>query len=748
MAQDSISWRPTAVSEGWAALDLSLGSQIALLTVEQRQLRTAIESLNSSLAASRTLSAPAAETGKPASGDERKPPPLLQSAVALDTAMADLAVVMKLERSEREALSQANLKMASERPLAARGISAADLARVERGAVTAGIGRELSGSGERRDAVLGFTRDAVLMASAFRIDAEQSAELMAGWRTELKLDQAQVRDLADASSLLAQKFGVMPTDIGAVVRQAGTTPAEAGLSPEQTAAFSAVLLQAGMNKDQASGSLKTFSTALGTQASSQQQAAFAELRLDRNELSLAMKQDAPAAMVSLLEALGKAPADRQAGLAKSLFGNDEALLALQKDPAPLKTALAEVADKGRYASSVLGDKSALNQAAENGSDSLSGNWNRFSASLSRFSTTLGNAFAPVVEGLLVPLGELIDGLSGLAESMPKLAVAATASVVALTAVGLKALAGGMLANGLETAAAAINRRIAEKLGPESTDKADSSRQPGRRRNQRNRRGKRGPRVRNAGIGPAKNARNESRGKLDIKVQKKARTDRKAAPSASASQRKPTGSAAGSSLTLGFAGARPMNTLASTTGERLMAGTRALRGRLPGPLRVMDAGMQVFDAVREGDTRSMLSGLGVAGGGWAGASAGASAGAALGTLIFPGVGTAVGGALGGVLGGIAGSDIGSWLGDKLGNRISGSGNRLPDPGAVGSELTAKPADNRQVTFAPVIQINGLDQATARQLADTVMQQMQAQFVPMMMADPLAARRGTALTDGGD
>ncbi|WP_416772071.1 phage tail tape measure protein [Pseudomonas sp. RHF3.3-3] len=741
MAQDSISWRPSAVSEGWATLDLSLGSQIALLTVEQRQLRTAIESLNSSLAAARTLSAPAAGAGKPASGDERKPPPLLQSAVALDTAMADLAVVMKLERSEREALSQANLKMVSERPLAARGISAADLARIEKGAVTAGIGKELTGSGERRDAVLGFTRDAALMASAFRIGAEQSAELMAGWRTELKLDQAQVRDLADASSLLAQKFGVMPTDIGAVIRQAGTTPAEAGLSPEQTAAFSAVLLQAGMNKDQASGSLKTFSAALGTQASSQQQAAFAELRLDRNELSLAMKQDAPAAMVSLLEALGKAPAGRQAGLAKSLFGNDEALLALQKDPAPLKTAFAEVADKGRYASSVLGDKSALNQAAENGSDSLSGNWNRFSASLSRFSTTLGNAFAPVVEGLLVPLGELIDGLSGLAESMPKLAVAATASVVALTAVGLKALAGGMLANGLETAAAAINRRIAEKLGPESTDKADSSGQPARRRNPRNRRGKRGPR---AGIGSVKKPRNESRGKLDIKVQKKAPTDRKAAPPASASQRKPTGS----SLTLGFAGARPMNTLASTTGERLMAGTRALRGRLPGPLRVMDAGMQVFDAVREGDTRSMLSGLGVAGGGWAGASAGASAGAALGTLIFPGVGTAVGGALGGVLGGIAGSDIGSWLGDKLGNRISGPGNRLPDPGAVGSELTAKPADNRQVTFAPVIQINGLDQATARQLADTVMQQMQAQFVPMMMADPLAARRGTALTDGGD
>ncbi|WP_017906174.1 phage tail tape measure protein [Pseudomonas asplenii] len=744
MAQDSIAWLPNP----WARLDPSLGTQMALLTAEQRQLRTAIESLNTSLIASRALPAPTAAAGKTASGDERKPPHVLQSAISLDTAMADLAVVMKLERTEREALSQANLKMASERPLAARGISAVDLAKVERGAVTAGIGKALDDPGERREAVLSFTRDAALMASAFRIDAEQSGELMAGWRTDLKLNQAQVRDLADASSLLAQKFGVMPTDIGAVVRQAGSVTAEAGFSAEQTAAFSAVLLQAGLNKEQATGSLKTLGAALGPQASLEQQAAFAELGLDRNGLSEAMKHDAVAATASLLVALGNVAADRQGGLAKSLFGNDEQLLPLLKDPAPLQTAFAQVADKGRYASSVLGDKSALNQAAEQGGDSLSGHWSQFSASLGRFSTTLGNAFAPVVEGVLVPLGELVNGLSGLAESMPKLAVAATAAVVALTAVGLKALAGAMLANGLETAAAAINRRIGRQLRPERKGKGGSSGQRSRRPNRRNRRSKGGPKVRNATIRSPKKPRNQSQGKLDIKVQKKTQPNRKVAPPPDSRRKPPTGPARGTSLTLGFAGTRPINTLSPTPGGRRRAATRSLRGRLPGPLRVMDAGMQVFDAVRDGDTRSMLSGVGAAGGGWAGASAGASAGAALGTLIFPGIGTAIGGALGGVLGGIAGSDLGSWLGDKLGDRISAPGDRLPVPVAVSSELTTKPADNRQVTFAPVIQINGLDQATARQLADTVMQQMQAQFVPMMLADPLAARRGTALTDGGD
>ncbi len=110
--------------------------------------------------------------------------------------------------------------------------------------------------------MLGFTHDAALMASAFRMGTEQSGELMAGWRSALKLNQVQVLDLGDASSLLAQKFGALPADIGAVVRQAGAASAVLGLLPEQTAAFSAVLLQAGMNKDQASGALTTLSTAL------------------------------------------------------------------------------------------------------------------------------------------------------------------------------------------------------------------------------------------------------------------------------------------------------------------------------------------------------------------------------------------------------------------------------------------------------------------------------------------------------
>ena len=749
---------------------------------------------------------------------ERAAPGRLQSAIALDAAIADLAVVLQLDRNEREAWSKVSLQMASERPLATRGISAVDLVKVERLALTAGIGKDASNPEARREAVLGFTHDAALMASAFRMGTEQSGELMAGWRSALKLNQVQVLDLGDASSLLAQKFGALPADMGAVVRQVGAASAVLGLLPEQTAAFSAVLLQAGMNKDQASGALTTLSTALGKDASAAQQAAFTDLDLDRNELSAAMKQDAPAAIASLLESLGKVSPDKQAGLAKSLFGNDDLILQLLKDPAPLKQAFSQVADKGSYASSVLGDKSALHQAAESGGDSLSGSWNQFSASLNRFSTTLGNAFAPLIEGGLGWLSSGVNGLSQWAEGMPKVAAAVATGVAVLAAAGAKALAGVVVKHGLESVKARIENKAEEKLPslfkkpteksstPGSNARASSTeikyceckclcseerktgdiqgkppktaknippqqsqdKPRGKSRQQQNKRrdnriqyceckclgADRGNNLRKRG-GKSRNrtgaasSLSHSGGRSRNKLRNNPRVTRtKVNQPVSATVRSLSGTAIGFAGPSGASLSLAQGLTGSMASERLMAGTRSMRGRLPGPMRLLDAGMQVFDAAREGDTKSMLSGLGMAGGGWAGASAGASAGAALGTLIFPGVGTAIGGALGGVLGGIAGSDVGSWLGDKLGDRISSPGNRLPAPGAVGSELAAKPADNRQVSFAPVIQINGLDQATARQLADTVMQQMQAQFVPMMMADPLAARRGTALTDGGD
>lgn len=175
---------------------------------------------------------------------------------------------------------------------------------------------------------------------------------------------------------------------------------------------------------------------------------------------------------------------------------------------------------------------------------------------------------------------------------------------------------------------------------------------------------------------------------------------------------------------------PTSRLAGTMTRLESVGARRL-----GPMRYVDTAMDVVEGVRNGDAKAVGSGLSAAGGAWAGASAGA----AIGTMIFPGVGTAVGGAIGGLLG----SETGSWLGDKL----FGSNDRLPAPADVSKHLDNAQADNRQVTFAPQITINATEQASYQQLAELVVQQIEAQFSPLSMSDLLGSRRDSALTDIG-
>ena len=156
----------------------------------------------------------------------------------------------------------------------------------------------------------------------------------------------------------------------------------------------------------------------------------------------------------------------------------------------------------------------------------------------------------------------------------------------------------------------------------------------------------------------------------------------------------------------------------------------------GPLKYADTAINVIQGIRDGDAKTVATGLSTAGGAWAGASAGA----AIGTLVFPGIGTAVGGAIGGLLG----SEAGAWLGDKL----FSPGDRLPAPNAVSKELNSARSDNVQVTLAPSIQITGVNPADAQQVVNQVIQALQFQCMPML-SDTLGLRRNAALADpGGD
>lgn len=98
---------------------------------------------------------------------------------------------------------------------------------------------------------------------------------------------------------------------------------------------------------------------------------------------------------------------------------------------------------------------------------------------------------------------------------------------------------------------------------------------------------------------------------------------------------------------------------STHSKGVLGKTTKVLGKAATPLAV--AGTAVEIATAKNKKKAAISGVG----GLAGSFAGAKAGAAIGTLIFPGIGTAVGSAVGG----IAGYAGGKWLGNKATTTVS-------------------------------------------------------------------------------
>lgn len=317
-------------------------------------------------------------------------------------------------------------------------------------------------------------------------------------------------------------------------------------------------------------------------------------------------------------------------------------------------------------------------------DTSRSGWNAFVARLTRLSTLVGNAMLPALNAVLVPLGAVVDGLSWAAETFPNVTAA-----IAVAGGGLAALKVG-----------ALGLKFAGLLAGQAFNKAGLA-----------------------------------RAKLDANTARTALTaDRAVLRLNAAMARLGAGGAAG-----GLGGGRAGKGGAS--GKLASAGR--LAGRVAAPLMLAAGAADLVSLVSEGaDAKAIGGSVGGTAGGLGGMWGGAAAGAAIGSVV-PVIGTAAGGIVGGAIGGLAGSEAGSWIGEKLGALVD----RLSSPEAVAKEVVNN-TDSRQMTFAPVIHVNGADQATSSALADQVIAKMRGEFVPLMMANPLAVRRGAALTDGSD
>lgn len=681
------------VDPRWSSTGLVQALDTASL--EMRLLTTAIDALRLTLPTQRPLSqsvaggAVSAPKDPVEAADGLKSPDVLKPAIAMETAMAELSSLVDFTKSERAGTVQANHRMASSPGIAAGGTTAIDLTHLESAAAKAGLENDQGFS--QQQTLTNFAADAALAATAFKVPAKEAGEMLIGWRTSMNLDRRQTLDLADATNYLGRRPGdAQAADIGVILQRDGAAATSAGLTPEQAAALTAALLNTGTQKTDAGAALKSISSTLGggDQASAIQQEAWRELNLDAREVAGGLRANAQGALVSVLAALNAQPAEKRSTLASALFAEgDQAALRLAQSLNDVHRTFSLIADKGQYATSTLGDKGSVRQSALAQSKTQQTSWNIIEARNERLSTATGNALAPVADSVLGPMGSLMDGLSELAEAFPKTTAAVVIAGAALTPL-IKAIADELLNRSAKGVLGKAAARLPSALGDLITDDLKTNDRPAK---------------------PNSTSNEDER----LRTRKRVRVSNRG--SRSTSSRNFTGT---------------------------NASMRSLAGRAPGPVKVAAAVSDVIEGVAVGDPRMVGMGLATAGGAWAGTASGATLGGAIGSVV-PVIGTAVGAAVGGLVGGFYGSDYGAGLGDKLGALID----RLSSPERVSQDLSTVSAPAGQpITFAPVINIYGQDQASARQMVDMVIQQLQAQVMPLMMTNPLAVRRGAALTDG--
>lgn len=432
-------------------------------------LIASLDALNLTLASKRPFSQSASAGGKSESSQKGSDktagaaiPDALKPAVALDSAAAALSEVTRLAPAQGKEVAQSTLIMASLPRVAAGGTTGVELVNAATMAAKSGIGRDLPNVSDQQQELLNFAGDAAITASAFKISGIEAAEMMVAWRTSMKLTRAQAYDLADATHHLGKMSGdVNAADIGSVLERSGDAAIAAGLQPEQAAALSAALLNTGTKKDDAGDALKNISTALGKgdQVSVAERGAWKQLGLDPKVVAAAMrdpkKEHAQQALISVLTALNAKPLEQRARLSGTLFADSGgATQKLAQNLGEVNEAFLQVKDKRQYATSELGEKSSVNQAALVLSKTQQGQLNILNARSERLAVAKGNALAPSSDSLA---SAGVDKLSELTETYPK-----TAGVVLTVSAFLKPL--------LDQALDAIGSDIKGRFGKKVVDK--------------------------------------------------------------------------------------------------------------------------------------------------------------------------------------------------------------------------------------------------------------------------------------
>lgn len=331
----------------------------------------------------------------------------VDQAMQFETSFSGVEKVIEASKNELQALSDELLAMTREIPKAAT-----DLADIAESAGSLGIP-----TGE----VGAFTEGVAKMSTAFKMEADATAEYAAGIKNAYGLTVSEVMNLGDAVNTLGNQYAATENDILNVNARSAATAKTFGLTAEQTAALGTTLLSLKNPPEVAATSINSLLGRL--QAARVQGKDFQEglsaIGIDANRLAAditANPQQALDKFLAKLAEIGKSNPTNLAEITNKLVGNggdSTALQQLVQNLAMYRSATATATDRTKTAGAVEREFAAA-MATTEAQVTLA------KSAVNEFAIRVGSQLLPAVQGAASGIAVFFQSMADAAKTNPEL----------------------------------------------------------------------------------------------------------------------------------------------------------------------------------------------------------------------------------------------------------------------------------------------------------------------------------------
>lgn len=289
--------------------------------------------------------------------------------------------------------------------------------------------------GVAREELIGFTRDAAMMATAFEAPAGELAESMGKIANNFKIPVTQIRGLADSINYLDDNAISKGADIIDVLQRISGTVATVKMDAKDAAALASTLLTSGMTAETSGTAINAIvgRFAAAEKGTAKLKRAMAELGISTKAVQQGMQTDATGTMLGVLEKIRTMPKAEQMGILIDLVGREHAptLAKLASNTEEFRRQL-ELAN-GEAAKGSMGREMAVRMKGTAAQTQLLKN------NVSELGVNLGTALLPGVNAASGGLSTMSGGLATAAQKYPKVTSAITGTIAALIALKIASI---------------------------------------------------------------------------------------------------------------------------------------------------------------------------------------------------------------------------------------------------------------------------------------------------------------------